>query len=81
MHDKRGYFGWKIALKVWKIRFWWPKDELNCIIVLSRVCVMPKGQGRFEETCGTLLTPSSPREAMGNDLYGLYCWPATRLEL
>ena len=42
---------------------------------------MPKGQGLFEETSRTLLTSSSPREAMGNDPYGFHCQPATRLEL
>ena len=56
------------------------KNKLNCIIVLSRVFVMLKGQGWFEETSGTLLTPSSPREATGNDPYGLHCRLATRLE-
>ena len=49
------------------------KKELNCSIILLRVCGVSKGQGLLEETSWTLLTPSSPREAMGNDPNGLCC--------
>ena len=57
------------------------KDKLNYIIVLSKVCGMPKVQGWLKKNRGTLLTPSSPREAMGNNPYGLHHQLANRLEL
>ena len=57
------------------------KDELNYKVIFSKICGVLKGKDWFEETSRTLLTPSSPREAMGNDLYGLCHWPANRLAL
>ena len=56
-------------------------NELNYIIILSRVCVMPKVQGLFEETSRTLVTPSSPKEAIRKDPYGLHHQSTIRLEL
>ena len=56
------------------------KNKLNYLVVLSRVCRKPKDQGWVEETSGTLLNPSNPRESMGYDLHGLYYQPADKLE-
>ena len=57
------------------------KDEFNCTGILPRVCGVSNGEGRCEETSGTLLTPSNPREAIGNDLYGFCCGLVTILKL
>ena len=56
------------------------KNNSNYIVVLPIVCRISKGQGWLEETSRILLTPSSPREAMGNNTYGLCCQPNNGLE-
>ena len=81
MHDKRGYFGQKRTLQICKKKVLVAKDELNCIVILPKLCEVLKDKGLFEETSGTLLAPSSPREAIGNDPYWFCCWPTNKSEL